>query len=191
MSGSRKEELKLAAFLGSPRPNGNTDTLTEAVLDGVRGAGGEVESFALRALKVHPCTGCDNCWKKGKPCIFEDDGAMLYDAMARADVFLFATPVYWYGPTAIMKAFIDRLVVFNKPEGRPLVKGKAAVLVSAWEETGSEAAGPMVKLFELGFRYLELKFVDRLLVDGVGPKGAIREKPEALERARALGRSLA
>jgi hypothetical protein len=49
----------------------------------------------------------------------------------------------------------------------------------------------MVKLFELGFRYLELRFVDRLLVDGVGPKGAIREKPEALERARALGRSLA
>lgn len=191
MSSNRDEELKLAAFLGSPRPNGNTDTLAEAVLDGVRGAGGEVESFALRALKVHPCTGCDNCWKKGRPCIFVDDGAVLYDAMARADVFLFATPVYWYGPTAIMKAFIDRLVVFNKPQGRPLVKGKAAVLVSAWEEKGSEAVDPMVKLFELGFRYLELRFVDRLLVDGVGPKGAIREKPEALERARALGRSLA
>lgn len=183
--------MKLAAFLGSPRPRGNTDTLAEAVLDGARGAGAEVESFALRALKVHPCTGCDNCWKKGRRCIFVDDGELLYDAMAGADVFLFATPVYWYGPTAIMKAFIDRLVVFNKPEGRPLVKGKAAVLVSAWEEKGSEAGEPLVKLFELGFRYLELNFVDRLLVDGVGPKGAIREKPEALERARALGRSLA
>jgi multimeric flavodoxin WrbA len=135
--------------------------------------------------------GCDNCWKKGRPCIFVDDGEMLYDAMARADVFLFATPVYWYGPTAIMMAFIDHLVVFNKPEGRPLVKGKAAVLVSAWEEKGNEAVDPMVRLFELGFRYLELKFVDRLLVDGVGLKGAIRERPEALERARALGRSLA
>jgi multimeric flavodoxin WrbA len=184
-------ELKLAAFLGSPRPKGNTDTLAEAVLDGARGAGCEVESFALRALKVHPCTGCDNCWKKGRPCIFADDGAMLYDAMARADVFLFVTPVYWYGPTAIMKAFLDRLVVFNRPEGRPLVKGKAAVLVSAWEEKGMEAADPMVKLFELGFRYLELRFVDRLLVDGVGPKGAVGEKPEVLDRARALGRSLA
>jgi multimeric flavodoxin WrbA len=184
-------KLKLAAFLGSPRPRGNTDTLAEAVLDGARGAGGEVESYALRALKVHPCTGCDNCWKKGRPCIFADDGAMLYDAMAHADVFLFATPVYWYGPTAIMKAFMDRLVVFNRPEGRPLVKGKAAVLVSAWEEKGMEAADPLVKMFELGFRYLELRFVQRLLVDGAGPKGAVDEMPDVLERARALGRSLA
>ena len=191
MSSKREKELKLAAFLGSPRPRGNTDTLAEAVLDGARSAGGEVESYALRALKVHPCTGCDNCWKKGRPCIFDDDGAMLYDAMARADVFLFATPVYWYGPTAIMKAFIDRLVVFNRPEGRPLVKGKAAVLVSAWEEKGMEAADPMVKMFELGFRYLEVRFMQRLLVDGVGPKGAVHEKLDELERARALGRSLA
>jgi NAD(P)H-dependent FMN reductase len=82
---------------------------------------------------------------------------MLYDAMAESDVFLFATPVYWYGPTAIMKAFLDRLVVFNGPDGRPLVRGKTALLVSAWEERGMTAAEPLVRLFELGFKYLELR----------------------------------
>jgi multimeric flavodoxin WrbA len=183
--------MKVAAFLGSPRPNGNTDTLAAAVLDGARDAGCETVSFALRAMKVHPCTGCEYCWKKGAACIFEDDGATLYDAMARADVFLFATPVYWYGPTAIMKAFIDRLVVFNRPEGRPLIAGKAAVLVSAWEENGMEAVQPLVRQFEMGFRYLELRFVGMLLVEGAGPKGAVREKPDTLARARALGKSLA
>ena len=182
---------RIAAFLGSPRPHGNTDTLAEAVLDGARESGFEAECFALRALKIHPCTGCELCWKKGRPCIFKDDGAMLYDTMARADVFLFATPVYWYGPTAIMKAFLDRLVVFNTPEGRPRVKGKAAVLVSAWEEKGMRAAEPMVRLFELGFEYLELRFTNRLLVDALGPKDAIHQRPDALERARAMGRSLA
>ncbi|MGA2975354.1 MAG: flavodoxin family protein [Spirochaetia bacterium] len=179
------------AFLGSPRPHGNTDTLAERVLEGAREAGWRTESFALRALKVHPCTGCDCCWKKGRPCIFSDDGKLLYDAMIAADAFLFATPVYWYGPTAIMKAFLDRLVVFNTEEGRPLVRGKAVYLVSAWEEKGMRAAEPLVKLFELGFEYLELRFAGRLLVDGLGPKDAARGSPEALQRAYALGRSLA
>jgi multimeric flavodoxin WrbA len=184
-------ERKIVAFLGSPRPRGNTDTLAECVLEGAREVGFQTESFALRALKVHPCTGCGHCWRKGKACIFNDDGQRLYDAMAEASVFLFATPVYWYGPTAIMKAFVDRLIVFNRPEGRPLVKGKSALLVSAWEEKGMEAAEPLVKLFELGFRHLEVKFEGSLLEDDLGPLGAVNNRPGALESAEALGRSLA
>ncbi len=181
----------LVAFLGSPRPRGNTDLLAESVMDGAREAGYQVTSFALRSLKIHPCTGCGYCWRKGKACIFDDDGQKLYDAMAEASVFLFATPVYWYGPTAIMKAFLDRLVVFNRPEGRPLVRGKSVYLVSAWEEKGMAAVEPMLKLFELGFRYLELKFEGSLLEDDLGPVGAVNDRPGALEAAQALGRSMA
>jgi multimeric flavodoxin WrbA len=185
------DRRSLVAFLGSPRPHGNTDTLAEAVLDGAREAGCAVRSFALRSLRIHPCTGCGGCGRNGRRCIFRDDGDALYDAMAAADVFLFATPVYWYGPTAIMKAFLDRLVVFNTAQGRPEVRGKTALLVTAWEEKGMRAAEPMVRLFELGFEYLELVFGDRLLVDGAGPKDAVRGMPEALARAHAMGRSLA
>jgi len=184
-------QKKIVAFLGSPRPRGNTDTLAECVLDGAKEAGFQAEGFALRSLKVHPCTGCGYCWRKGKACIFDDDGQMLYDAIADAGVFLFATPVYWYGPTALMKAFMDRLVVFNRPEGRPLIRGKAALLVSAWEEKGMQAVEPMVRMFELGFRYLELKFEGSLLLDDMGAAGAAAERPGALESAQALGRSLA
>jgi multimeric flavodoxin WrbA len=183
--------MRLSAFLGSPRPNGNTDLLAGAVLEGAARAGAETESFALRALRVHPCTGCECCWKRGRPCIFKDDGALLYDAIARSDVLLFATPVYWYGPTAIMKAFIDRLVVFNRPQGRPLIEGKDALLVSAWEETGMEAAEPLLRLFEMSFRYLGLRFIDRLLIDAAGPKGIVRDMPGVLDRAREVGRRLA
>jgi multimeric flavodoxin WrbA len=149
-----------------------------------------METYALRSLRIHACTGCGNCGRGGKHCIFDDDGNILYDAMARCDTYVFATPVYWYGPTAIMKAFLDRLVVFNTPQARPLVRGKSAVLVSAWEEKGTRAVEPMVCLFELGFEYLELRFAARLLVDGLGPKNAARGNVEALARARKLGRSL-
>ncbi len=182
--------MRIAALLGSPRPRGNTDTLADAVLEGAREAGLQTERHVLRSLRIHPCTGCDQCWKKGKPCIFEDDGAALYDSMAASDIFLFATPVYWYSSSAILKAFIDRLVVFNRPEGRPLVQGKGAILVAAWEEVGPEAVEPLVRQFELSFRFLGLRFLDRLLVDSVGPRDAVRKRPDLIAKARGMGATL-
>jgi multimeric flavodoxin WrbA len=164
--------------------------LTERVLEGAREAGLETETIALRRLKIRPCTGCDKCWQiDGRPCAFKDD--MPYDTIAASDILLFATPVYWYAPTAIMKAFIDRLVPFNRPEGRPLIQGKRAILVTAYEEEGPTAAEPLVRMFELSFDYLGLKLTDRLIVDGVGPKGAVLSKPEVLESAYRVGISLA
>lgn len=181
----------IVAFLGSPRPHGNTDTLAETVLEGARSAGCGVRSIALRSLRLHHCTGCGCCNRKGRLCIFRDDGDLLYQAAIDADVLLFVTPVYWYGPTSIMKTFLDRLVVFNTPETRPLVRGKPAGLVAAWEEKGPEAAEPMLKLFALGFRYLELRHAGTLLVDGAGPRDAVRGMAAALDRARAFGAGLA
>jgi multimeric flavodoxin WrbA len=183
--------MKLAAFLGSPRPRGNTDLLAGRVLDGARESGWETEAVALRGLTIGPCTGCEQCWRDGRPCVLDDDMDTLYDTIARVDVLLFATPVYWYAPTAIMKAFMDRLVAFNRPQGRPLITGKGALLAVAYEENGPVAAEPLVRMFELSFDYLGLRFLDRIVVDGVGPKGAILEKPEALERAYQIGRALA
>ena len=136
----------------------------------------------------HPCIGCDKCWSKDRPCVFADD--MPYDAIAGSDVILIATPVYWYAPTAIMKAFMDRWVPLNRPQGRSMIQGKRAILVTAYEEDSPEAAEPLVKVFELSFAYLGLRFVGRLIVPGVGPKGAVLEKPDALERAYGIGRGL-
>ena len=183
--------MKLTAFLGSPRAGGNTDILASWVLDGARAAGIETEAVALRKLKIRPCTGCEKCWQKDRPCALRsDDMDGLYEKIAGSDILLFATPVYWYAPTAIMKAFIDRFVVFNRPQGRPLIEGKGAILAVAYEEEGPTAAGPLVRMFELSFGYLGLRFIDRIVVGGVGPKGAILQKPEAIARAYAIGLSL-
>lgn len=183
--------MKITAFLGSPRKGGNTDILTQRVLDGAKEAGLETEAVALRSLKIHGCTGCDKCWQvDSRACVFKDDMAALYDTIGRSDVLLFATPVYWYAPTAIMKAFIDRFVPFNRPQGRPLIDGKRAVLVTAYEEEGPTAVEPLVAMFELSFRYLGLRLTDKLIVDGVGPKGAVLNKPDALDQAYRIGNGL-
>jgi multimeric flavodoxin WrbA len=183
--------MKLTAFLGSPRPKGNTDILAARVLDGAAEAGVETETITLRRLSIRPCTGCEKCWRDGRPCVFRDDMAGLYDTIARSDALLFATPVYWYAPTAIIKAFIDRLVPFNRPQGQPLIRGRGVLLVTAYEEEGDEAVQPLLRMFDLSFDYLGLKLLGRVVVSGVGPKGAVLEKPEALEQAYQAGLSVA
>ncbi len=182
--------MKITAFLGSPRPQGNTDILASRILDGAESVGIETEVVAIRKLKIKPCNGCEKCWQKGRPCVFDDDMTSQYEKIAASDFLLFATPVYWYAPTAIMKAFIDRLVVFNRPEGRPLIKGKEAILVVAYEEEGTKAAEPLLRMFEMSFDYLGVNLIDRLVVSGVGPKGAVLDKHDILERAYSIGRSL-
>ena len=182
--------MKVTAFLGSPRARGNTDVLAGRLLEGAREAGSEAEAVELRNLKIHHCIGCEKCWQMGAACVYNDDMAGMYKTIEHSDVLVFVTPVYWYAPTTIFKAFMDRLVPFNRPQGRSLIEGKGAVLVTAYEETGSKAAEPMLQMFEMSFGYLGLLFLDRVVVDGVGPKGAVLERPEALKRAYDVGRSL-
>lgn len=181
--------MKITAILGSPRAGGNTDILAANVLDGARDAGLETVSIALRNLKIHPCIGCDKCWSKDRPCVFEDD--MPYHAFAESGILLFATPVYWYAPTAIMKAFMDRMVPLNRPQGSSMKDGKKAILVTAYEEESTEAAEPLVKAFELSFAYLGWELVNKLIVPGVGPKGAVSEKTGTLKSAYLIGKWLA
>lgn len=184
--------MKLTAFLGSPRVGGNTDILTARVLDGAKESGLVVEAVELRKLRIGPCTGCEKCWQRsGQPCVINDDMNDLYEKIGESDILLFATPVYWYAPTSIMKAFTDRFVVFNRPQGRPMIEGKGAILVTAYEEEGPKAVEPMLRMFEMSFEYLGLKLIGTVVVDGVGPKGAVLQKPDALDQAYELGRSLA
>ena len=182
--------MKMTAFLGSPRAKGNSEVLAMRVLEGAEDVGVVTEAVPLRKLRIKPCTGCEKCWQKERPCVFKDDMIALYETIAASDVLLFATPVYWYAPSATMKGFMDRLVIFNRPEGRPLIEGKGAILVSTYEEDGPTAAEPLLRMFELSFEYLGLEFIEKLVVGGLGPKGAILKKPDALERAYEVGRSL-
>ena len=183
--------MRILALLGSPRAGGNTDTLADEVLKGAEEAGAEVRAIALRRLELKPCIGCERCWHDDRPCILRDGMEGIYEAISKADVLLFVTPVYWYGPTTLLKTMLDRFVVFNRPQGRGLINGKPAAVVVAYEEEGPEAAEPLLRMFELSFAYLGMPFVERVVVDGVGPKGAVLERPDALSAAREMGKRLA
>ncbi len=182
--------MKILAIMGSPRGGGNTDILLSKIAEGARAVGAEVEVVSLGGLQVRECDGCHACWR-GRACSKDDDMRGLYPKIAGSDVVVFGTPVYWYGPTALMKAFIDRFVYFNCEANRSQVRGKKAVVAIVLEEDREETWRPVVEFFERSLGYLEMQLTGTIVVPGVGAKGAIRRKPEQLEEAMRLGQQLA
>ncbi|MBN2019700.1 MAG: flavodoxin family protein [Sedimentisphaerales bacterium] len=180
----------ILAVVGSPRKGGNTDLLVGKMAEGAVSKGAQVDTLYLGKLNICECDGCHVCWK-GKPCSKHDDMLEIYDKIAESDAFLFGTPVYWYGPTALMKAFIDRFVYFNRPENRVKIRGKSVALVIPFEEENPETARLTVEFFEKSLKYLELNLVGAIIAGGVSEKGDVLKKPQYLVQAYELGLKLA
>ena len=181
---------RILAVVGSPRRNGNTHILVSKIAEGARTKGAVVDELFLGELTIAECDGCHVCWE-GKECSKKDDMQAVYPRIIQSDVIIFGTPVYWYGPTALMKAFIDRFVYFNCPENREKIRGKSAVIAVPFEEEGLETAKGVVEFFQKCLEYMQVKLVGKIIVPGVSAKGEIRQKPERLEEAYELGRSMA
>jgi multimeric flavodoxin WrbA len=181
---------KILAVVGSPRKNGNTHILVRKIADGVKARGAAVEELFLGDLNIKECDGCHRCWKDGL-CNKKDDMCGIYAKIAERDAIIFGTPVYWYGPTGLMKLFIDRFVYFNCPANRDRIRGKSAVIAIPFEEENPQTAKPVVEFFRKSLAYLEMKLVGKVIVPGVGEKGDILRKPDCLAKAYKLGQSLA
>jgi multimeric flavodoxin WrbA len=181
---------KILVVMGSPRKGGNTDLLVRKLAEGAASKGAKVDMVSLAGLNIRECDGCHVCWK-GKSCCKKDDMLGLYEKIIESDAIVFGTPVYWFGPTALMKAFIDRFVYFNCPENRVKIKDKAVATIIPFEDDDLDTARPLVELFEKSFDYLEMRLVGSVVVGGVGGKGDILKKPDRLNEAYELGKRLA
>ncbi|NMC76313.1 MAG: flavodoxin family protein [Candidatus Methanofastidiosa archaeon] len=181
---------KILGIIGSPRKNGNTHIMVNKILEGAKSEGAVIDSIFLSDYKIKECDGCHACWK-GLGCAKCDDMNKFYEKIIDSDAIVFGTPVYWYGPTALMKGFIDRFVYFNCPENREKIRGKSAVVAIPFEEEDEKASVATVEIFEKSLGYLEMNLTDVLLAPGVGEKGAILEKKIILERAFNTGKMLA
>jgi multimeric flavodoxin WrbA len=173
-------------FVGSPRKKGNTHLLVAKILEGAQAAGAATEIVFLNDLTIRECDGCLACWK-GKPCPKQDDMNGLYPKIAASDAVVFGTPVYWYGPTALMKGLVDRFVYFNCPENRAKIKNKPAILAVPYEEEDPQTADLVVAFFEKSLAYLEMNLLGQVVVAGVAKKGDVLKKPARLAEGYELG----
>ncbi|NPB09535.1 MAG: flavodoxin family protein [Thermodesulfobacteria bacterium] len=138
--------MKVLGILGSPRPFGGSAQLLHCALEAARREGAEVEARSVYEGEIKPCQGCiqdedPNC---RFPCIFDDFGKELLIKVREADVIIFATPVYWYAPSGLLKNLIDRLtclenmVAYGEPS---YMEGKVVGVITVGADAGLTLAG--------------------------------------------------
>jgi len=108
----------VVVFDGGPRnaKYSKTTFMVNNFIEGVKRAGANVETFKLKNYDIKHCTGCYTCWTKTPgECIFKDDMTMLRKKYREADLVVFASPLYIFNVTGIMKDFMDRLLPVLQP----------------------------------------------------------------------------
>ena len=159
------------AVLGSSRSDGNTRRILDAVLDG--------RAVELLDLSQYPLTPYDYEHRNASDFFFA-----FATRMSKAEVLIFATPVYWYSMSAQLKIFFDRLsdlITIHKDLGRSLV-GRQVFAVT------SSPAPDLPPGFEVPFQltaeYLGMRwgrcFHGQFLSDG-------QAAPGVMENARKFG----
>ncbi len=137
---------KVLGILGSPRPFGGSAQLLFCALEAAQREGAETEVRSVYEGEIKPCQGCiqdedPNC---RFPCIFDDYGKELLIKVREADVIIFATPVYWYAPSGLLKNLIDRLtclenmVAYGEPS---YMEGKVIGVITVGADAGLTLAG--------------------------------------------------
>lgn len=130
--------MKVVAFNGSPRKEGNTSILINLVLGELSREGIETEVVQVGGNKVKGCIACFKCMEnRDRRCAVDND--ILNDCIAKmldADGILLGSPVYFTDVTAEMKALIDRAGLVGTANGY-MYKRKVGAAVAAVRRAGS------------------------------------------------------
>lgn len=149
--------MKPILILGSSRSNGDTAKLTQFIQ--------KRTDWKLINLKDYDISYYDYEHKN----IADDFIPLMEDIIKEHDTIIFATPVYWYSMSGIMKVFFDRitdLITIRKDLGRTL-KGKSMAAISC--SIGNNLEDSFWLPFKLTAEYLEMAFIQGLhteLIDG-------------------------
>jgi len=130
--------MKVVAFNGSARKNGNTTKLLNLALDELSRDGIETELVELAGKNLQGCIACYKCFgNKDGRCAVETDQMNDYIAkMQAADGIILGSPTYFADVSANMKALIERCGMVSRANG-DMFKRKAGASVVAVRRAGA------------------------------------------------------
>ena len=108
----RGKAMKLIAINGSLRREGGlTQKIIDSVFEGAISKGADCKTIRLAKCQINRCTACEYCQTKEEyTCVFEDkdDFENVISQIKDADIVLFATPIYVFQMSSLMKIFLER-----------------------------------------------------------------------------------
>ena len=185
--------MKVMTVQGSPRKRGNTAQVLSWVEDELRSLGHTVDRANITDHDVRGCLGCYACKQSLEtPCVQRDDANALFARVIEADALILASPLYCWGVTAQLKAFIDRglclVVGFEGPGHESRIEGKRLALIATAEGPMADNLDLLRKPFDLLCSYTKVTMAGSLLVPGCTSPDVLGEGVR--EQARALAHEI-
>lgn len=188
--------MKVLGISASPRFHGNTELLLAEFLRGAADRGAEVKTIRLNNMKISPCQHCDACLAKGI-CKIKDEMQDIYQELEQADVIAIASPVQFMGPTAPLKAMIDRAqslwakkYVLKIPPLNP-VKKRRGFFISVAATRIKNMFDPSIAIIRTWCRVIDIEYSGELTFSGIDEKAAVLKHAEAMKQAYEAGEKFA
>lgn len=181
--------MKLVAFNGSPRRDGNTAQSMKIVLEELARNGVETELVQVGGTGVRGCAACFSCHKnKSTSCAITSDPVNEWiEKIIAADAVLLGSPVYFHDVTSEMKAFIDRVGFVARANGR-MFSGKAGAAVVAVRRIGAVHALDTMLSFLMAMRMYIVGGPNMVVANKLGD---VEKDVEGVENMLTLGRDMA
>ncbi len=183
--------MKVIAFNGSPRKDGNTSILIGYVLEELKKAGISTELINLAGKKLHGCIACYRCASnQDRQCAVKDDDLNgCIDRILEADGIILGSPTYFTDVSTEIKALIDRVGLVAKVNG-DMLKRKVGAAVIAVRRAGSLHTFATINNFFL---------INQMIVPGsnywnmgIGrDKGEVEKDQEGIMTMKVLGQNMA
>ena len=176
---SRTNAARLPSGL---HPDGSTDAAARLLEQALLSRGATVDRIRLREYAIHPCIGCGYCSAHPGHCVFDgDDVADLFRRMEHADSLILNIPVYFYGPPALLKGFIDRAQIFweQRREGTRTPRRPAHAVLCAARTRGDRLFEANLLILRCFLDTLGFSLHEPLLLRGV-------ERPTDLLHSQAI-----
>ncbi len=187
---------KVLGILGSPRLQGNTADLLDAVLEGARLVGAEAERLDLATMSIDPCIECRRCDADATCAVKTDDMHKIFTRIRQVDVIVLASPIFFMGVSSQTKAMIDRCqcywverFVMHKRayEGRTRPKGLFVACAGSPKPIVFDSARHTVRAF---FAAIDYEYAGDVFLGFTDDPEVSPRKVEALEGARLAGKVL-
>jgi len=183
--------MKVIAFNGSARKQGNTALLLDIVLNELEAEGIKTEVYNLAGKPIHGCIACYRCFKnKNRRCAVDEDIVNeCIDKMIEADGILLGSPTYFADVSASMKALIERSGMVARANGELLRRKVGAGVVAV------RRAGAVNVFNSLNYFF----FIAQMIVPGssywnlgIGREpGEVKNDSEGLQTMKTLGQNMA
>jgi len=183
--------MKVIAFNGSARKDGNTALMIGHVFGELQQSGIETELFQLAGQKIRGCQACYRCFTNhdGRCAVKDDVVNECIEKMVGADGIILASPTYFADVTAEIKALIDRAGMTSRANGDMMRRKVGAAVVVA-------RRGGAIHTFDSLNHFF---FISQMIVPGANywnmgygrEKGEVEGDAEGIETMRTLGRNMA